>query len=104
MDTFAIVETGGKQYRVKVGDAIRIETLNKKEGDSVLFNNVLLVSGNGVKIGTPYVKGAVVEGIVSSLGRAEKKIVFRYHSKTRYRKLKGHRQPYAEVSVKKITV
>ncbi len=99
---FAIIETGGKQYKVSAGQKLKVEKLDAEEGKSVSFDNVLLVAGEKVEVGAPYVKNASVEATVSSLGRHEKKIIFRYHSKTRYRKLKGHRQHYTEVTISKI--
>jgi len=100
---FAIVETGGKQYRIAKGEKLKVEKLNAKEGDSIFFERVLLVSdGDGVKIGSPYLENAKVEGKVLRQDREKKKIVFRYHPKTRYHKKKGHRQPYTEVEIIKI--
>ena len=97
---FAIIETGGKQYRVAAGDKLKIEKLDVAEGGAVLFDKVLL-TGNGedVKVGTPHVAGAKVEGKILQQGRAKKVIVFKYHSKTRYRKKKGHRQMFTEVEI-----
>jgi len=100
---FAVIETGGKQYKVSAGDKIKIEKLRAEEG-LVSFDKVLLKSnGEEIEIGAPYVKGAKVEGKILKQGRSEKKIVFRYHSKTRYRKFKTHRQPYTEVEITKIS-
>jgi len=101
---FAVIETGGKQYRVSEGKKIRVEKLDAEEGKSLTFDKVLLVNDDkNVKIGTPYVSGAKVEAKVLDQGRAKKVIVFRYHAKTRYRKKKGHRQPFTEVEVTKIS-
>lgn len=101
---FAVIETGGKQYKVSPGAKIRVEKLNAEEGKSLTFDKVLLVNDEkGVKIGTPYVEGARVEGTVLAQERAGKVIVFRYHPKTRYRKKKGHRQPFTEVEITKIS-
>lgn len=100
---FAVIHTGGKQYKVSSGDKVKIEKLPASEGDSVSFDKVLLVADDGnVKLGTPYVSGAHVEGKVLRQGRSRKQIVFRYHSKTRYRKKKGHRQEFSEVEIGKI--
>ena len=97
---FAIIQTGGKQYKVSLGQKIRVEKLNADEGDNFAFDKVLLVAdGENVKIGTPYVGGAKVEAKALKQGRDKKKIVFRYHSKTRYRKKKGHRQAFTEVLI-----
>ena len=100
---FAIIETGGKQYQVSSGQKIRIEKLPVEAGERVVFDRVLLkVDGNSVTVGAPYVLGATVEGTLVRQAREKKKLVFRYHSKTRYRKKKGHRQPFSEVEVNKI--
>jgi large subunit ribosomal protein L21 len=99
----AIIETGGKQYLVSPGDKIKIEKIEIADGGKVVFDKVLLVAKNGaVKIGAPFIEGAKVEGNVLKQGRAKKVIVFRYHSKTRYRKKKGHRQRFSEVEIIKI--
>lgn len=101
---FAIIETGSKQYKVSAGDKIRVEKLSPK-GDAVSFDKVLLVSDGGDKttLGKPFIKGATVEGKVVKNARNRKVIVFKYHSKTRYRKKKGHRQDYTEIEITKIT-
>ena len=100
---FAIIETGGKQYKVSPGTRVKIEKVAAPEGGEVHFDKVLLVAdGAKVSIGAPYVAGAKVSGKVLRQARHDKKIIFSYHSKTRYRKKKGHRQPFTEVEVKKI--
>lgn len=82
------------------GQKIKIEKLNAKEGDNFIFDKVLLtVDGENVKIGAPYVEGAKIEGKILRQARDKKKIVFKYHSKTRYRKKKGHRQHFTEVLI-----
>ena len=97
---FAVIETGGKQYRVAVGDKLKIEKLEAAEGSPISFDSVLLTAkGDAVFFGTPVVAGAKVEAKVLKQGRGEKKIVFRYHSKTRYRKKNTHRQPFTEVEI-----
>ncbi|MBI4094925.1 MAG: 50S ribosomal protein L21 [Candidatus Liptonbacteria bacterium] len=99
---YAVIESGGKQYRVREGQKIKIDKINVREGDGVPFNKVLLrVSDSEVEIGAPYL-ARVVEGKVVRQGRARKQMVFRYHSKTRYRKKKGHRQSFTEVEVVKV--
>ena len=102
---FAIIETGGKQYRVAPGQKVRIEKLDGEAGTTLSFDKVLLVSDGDVdvKVGTPYVSGTRVETKLVEQGRHKKKIVFRYHSKTRYRKKKGHKQPYTEIEIVSIT-
>lgn len=100
---FAIIESGGKQYKVSAGEKLKVEKLLVKEGESFVFDKVLLqVDGDRVEVGTPYLSGEKVEAKILNQGRDKKKIVFRYHSKTRYRKKKGHRQPYTEVEISKI--
>lgn len=100
---FAVIETGGKQYKVIPGQKIKIEKLETKEGDNFIFDKVLLVAdGEEVKIGTPYVSGATAEAKVLRQSRHKKVIVFKYHSKTRYRKKKGHRQQFTELEIASI--
>lgn len=100
MSTFAVIETGGKQYNVARGQKIRIEKLSVKEGEEVFFDKVLLLAeGDKADIGAPYVSGAKVEARVLRHERGEKKLIFKYHSKTRYRKKRGHRQHYTEVEI-----
>ena len=102
-EKIAIIHTGGKQYLVRSGTKLTIEKLSGSAGDEVVFDKVLLRGDvTGVEIGTPYLPGASVKGIIKAQGRDEKKVVFKYHSKTRYRKLKGHRQPYTEVVISSI--
>ena len=101
---FAIIQTGGKQYKVSPGQKLRVEKIPKKEGEGVNFDRVFLIKDDsGVKIGNPCVGGATVEARVLKQLRDKKKIVFRYHSKTRYRKKKGHRQSLTEVEVANIS-
>lgn len=98
--TFAIIETGGKQYKVSPGQKIKIEKLETKEGDSFTFDKVLLkAEEESIAIGTPHIAGASVEARVIKQDRHDKVIVFKYHSKTRYKKKKGHRQPFTEVEI-----
>lgn len=103
MSNFAVIETGGKQYKVSPGQKIRVEKLDAEEGADFSFDRVLLrVDGEKVEIGTPYISGAKVEAKILRNGRERKKIVFKYHSKTRYRKKKGHRQHFTEVEIERI--
>lgn len=100
---FAIIQTGGKQYKVASGEKLQIERLTIQEGETVTFDKVLLRSEGGrVEIGTPYLAKAKVEAKLIKNGRGEKKIVFKYHSKTRQRKKKGHRQEFSEVQITNI--
>jgi len=95
----AIIKTGGKQYIVKPGDKIKVEKLDKKEGESFSFTDVLLIEKNKkLEIGLPKVK-AEVEAKVLSHGKGKKVIVFKYKSKKRYSRKIGHRQPYTEVEI-----
>jgi large subunit ribosomal protein L21 len=99
---YAIVETGGKQYRVKPGDTIAVERLGGEPGDVLDLGRVLLVAGNGdasTRVGSPGVDGAVVRAEVVEHGRGEKIIVFRYKSKVRYRRKTGHRQSLTRVRI-----
>jgi large subunit ribosomal protein L21 len=100
---FAVIETGGKQYKVAVGDKINIEKLGLENGADVVFDKVLLVAdGEKVEIGTPYLKDVKVGGKVLENYRTKKIIVFKYHSKVRRRKKKGHRQEMTEVEITNI--
>lgn len=96
---FAVIQTGGKQYKVSPGEKLKVEKLDAKNG-ALVFDKVLLRSEGGrVEVGAPYVANAKVEVKLLRDGRGEKKIVFKYHSKTRFRKKKGHRQEYSEVEI-----
>ena len=100
---YAVIETGGKQYRVQEGDVVFIEKLQVNEGDVVNFDKVLILSNEGnVNAGKPYVEGAKVEGTVIEQGKAKKIIVFKYKAKKNYRKKQGHRQPFTKVKIEKI--
>ena len=101
---FAVIFTGGKQYLVKVGDLLKVEKLNLKEGEDFLFDKILLFSdGEAIKLGKPYLEGVSIKASVLEQGKAKKKIVFRFKSKTRYKKEKGHRQPFTKVKIEEIT-
>lgn len=100
---FAIIETGGKQYKVQEGDVIYIEKLNGSEGENVTFDRVLAVSGkDGLVTGAPVVSGATVSGKVEKHGKGQKIIVYKYKAKKNYRRKQGHRQPYTKVTIEKI--
>jgi large subunit ribosomal protein L21 len=98
---FAIIETGAKQYKVSVGDRIKVEKLaDKKEGDRVKFAEVLMISDDkDVKVGQPLVKGASVEAKVLAQGKSPKITILKYRPKKRYQKKQGHRQPFTEVEI-----
>lgn len=100
---YAIVETGGKQYRVAEGDVITVERLSAGEGEEVVLDRVLLVAGDeGVKVGTPVVEGAKVTATVTGVGKHRKILVFKYKPKKSYRRRYGHRQPYTQLKITKI--
>ncbi|MDP3792460.1 MAG: 50S ribosomal protein L21 [bacterium] len=113
--SFAIIKTGGKQYKVQEGDILSVEKLarprqakgeaGEHEGDIIVFDQVLLWANSAdVKVGKPLVSGAKVEAKVIEDGKGKKKMVFRYKNKTRRRKKKGHRQPFTKVQILKILI
>jgi len=100
---YAVIKTGGKQYRVKSGENLRVELLGTDVGGSVLFDEVLAVGeGESVKVGTPLVAGAKVKATVVSLGRADKVKIFKMRRRKHSMKTQGHRQSYVEVRVDEI--
>ncbi len=99
---YAIIATGGKQYKVSEGDVIRVEKLGAEADEKVTFDQVLLVSDSDVKVGNPTVANASVDATVLSNGKAKKVIVYKYKRKTGYHKKNGHRQAYTEVKIDKI--
>ncbi|MBP3961398.1 MULTISPECIES: 50S ribosomal protein L21 [Paenibacillus] len=100
---FAIIETGGKQYKVQEGDVLFLEKLNAFEGEEVTFDRVLAVSkGDELVTGAPVVSGATVTAKVEKHGRGQKIIVYKYKAKKNYRRKQGHRQPYSKVTIGKI--
>jgi len=100
---YAIIETGGKQYKVTEGQMIDVELLKADVGGTVELDRVLLIGeGDNVTTGNPIVEGARVTATVSKIGRAKKVIVFKYKSKTRYRRKNGHRQAFTTLSIDKI--
>ncbi|MFH1472980.1 MAG: 50S ribosomal protein L21 [bacterium] len=105
-DSFAVFATGGKQYHVSPGNKVKIEKMvgNHKEGDKLTFNEVLLV-GNGsseVTLGTPFIKGVVVNATLEKIGRYKTIDVIKFKQKSRYFKKYGHRQPYFEIKIDSI--
>ena len=99
---YAVIETGGKQYRVQEGDVITIEKLNAEVGETVTFDKVLVLGeGKDVKVGTPYVDAAVTGNVVEN-GKGQKVIIFKYKAKKDYRKKQGHRQPYTMVKIESL--
>ena len=100
---YAVIATGGKQYRVSEGDKIRVEKLNAEAGAAVTLDKVLVVGGEGeTVVGAPYIEGACVAAEVVENGKADKVIIFKYKAKKDYRKKQGHRQPYTELVIKSI--
>ncbi|MBU0998726.1 50S ribosomal protein L21 [Patescibacteria group bacterium] len=102
---FAVIQTGGKQYKVSEGDLISIEKIKGeyKKGDKLVFEKVLLVEDDkDTTIGTPYIKGAKVEAEIVEIGRARKVMVVKYKQKSRYLKRNGHRQPFFKVKITSI--
>ena len=103
MEEFAVIKTGGKQYLVRPGQKLKIEKLLAKEGEEVVFEEVLLVDdGKKTEIGTPKVTGAKVKGKLLKQAKAKKVIIFKFKAKKREKTKKGHRQPYSEVEILKI--
>lgn len=100
---YAIIETGGKQYKVQEGDVVFIEKLAVDEGSAVIFDKVLAVSKEGsLNFGSPVISGVSVSATVINHGKDKKVIVFKYKPKKGYRKKQGHRQPYTKVQIEKI--
>ena len=100
---YAVVATGGKQYKVAEGDILRVEKLAGDIGSEVAFDNVLVFSdGENVKIGQPALDGATVHGQIVAQGKSKKIIVFKYKRRKRYRRKQGHRQPYTAVRIDRI--
>lgn len=100
---YAIIKTGGKQYRVAEGDVITVEKLEQQAEEAVTFDQVLsVVNGEDVKVGQPLVAGAKVTGTVLAQGKAKKILVFKYKAKSNYRRRQGHRQPFTKVRIEKI--
>ena len=100
---YAILKTGGKQYKVSEGDVIYVEKLGVEDGATVFFDEVLVVGeGDSITVGAPYVSGAVVTGTVEKTGKGKKINIFKMKPKKGYRRRQGHRQPFTKVQIKKI--
>ena len=100
---YAIIKTGGKQYKVEAGDIVSVEKLGAEVGETVTFDKVMAVSDdNGLKAGTPYLEGTVVTGEVTENGKGKKVVVFKYKPKKDSKSKQGHRQPYTMVEIKSI--
>ncbi len=101
---YAVIKTGGKQYRVAQGDKLRIEKLPGNVGDAVTFSDVLLVgAGDNVKIGAPLVSGAKVEAKITAQDRAKKITIFKFRRRKNYHRKIGHRQPFTAVEITNVT-
>jgi large subunit ribosomal protein L21 len=96
---YAVIKTGGKQYRVAEGQLLRVEKLPGAKGDKVSFSEVLLVSGDTPKVGQPLVKGASVAAEITGQDRGKKIVVFKFRRRKNYRRKSGHRQPYTELKI-----
>ncbi len=96
---YAVIRTGGKQYRVSQGDTLRVEKLLGNVGDMITLNEVLLLGGDAIKIGQPMVAGATVEAKITGQGRGEKIIVFKFRRRKNYRRKSGHRQPITTLQI-----
>jgi len=101
---FAVIATGGKQYTVSVGDVIKVEKLDAKDGKKVNFDVLLISDENGVKVGNPVITNAVCEAQVLANGKEDKVVVFKYKPKKNERKKQGHRQPFTEVKILSVKV
>ena len=99
---FAIIKTGGKQYKVSEGDIIKVEKIEAEAGDKIEFDQVLMVAGDDVKVGSPVVEGAKVQAEVLDQKKDKKIVIFKFKAKKNYRKKKGHRQPFTRLEVTKI--
>ncbi len=99
---FAIIKTGGKQYKVSEGDILKVEKIEAEAGDKIEFDQVLMVAGDDVKVGSPVVEGAKVSAEVLDQKKDKKIVIFKFKAKKNYRKKKGHRQPYTLVKIEKI--
>ncbi|MFP4287260.1 MAG: 50S ribosomal protein L21 [Candidatus Izemoplasmataceae bacterium] len=99
---YAVIETGGKQQRVTEGAEIYVEKVNASVGDVITFDNVLMIGGDNLTVGNPFVKGAKVEAKVVKHGKQKKIIVFKYKPKKNYKRKQGHRQPYTKLEITSI--
>lgn len=103
VDMYAVIKTGGKQYKVEEGFTIKVEKLNNEVGDKVNFDEVVLLSNDGdITVGKPVIEGASVSGTVLEQGKNKKVVVYKYKPKKNYSKKRGHRQPYTLVKIDSI--
>jgi large subunit ribosomal protein L21 len=96
---YAVIKTGGKQYKVATGDKLRVEKLPGNVGDAVTFEHVLLVGGESLKLGKPLVTGAKVEAKIVGQGLGRKLVVFKFRRRKNYRRKNGHRQPFTALEI-----
>jgi large subunit ribosomal protein L21 len=96
---YAVIKTGGKQYKVAEGQRVRVEKLPGTIGDKITFGEVLLVGGDTTKVGQPFVQGASVSAEIVGAGRGEKLIIFKFRRRKNYRRHTGHRQPFTELKI-----
>ncbi len=101
---YAVIKTGGKQYRVAQGDKLRVEKLIGDVGTTVTFSDILFVGGDSITIGTPHVAGATVEAKIVAQDRDKKIIVFKFRRRKNYRRKNGHRQPFTALEITNVTV
>ena len=99
---YAVIRTGGKQYRVEEGDRVRVEKLAGEVGSEITLNDVLMIGGDKVAVGTPTVSGASVTAEITAQDKAKKIIVFKMKRRKDYRRKYGHRQPYTELRIKSV--
>jgi large subunit ribosomal protein L21 len=99
---YAVIKTGGKQYRVEKGDKLRVEKLAGNVGDAVTFDQVLLLAGEAMKLGKPLVSGAKVEAKIVDQGLGKKLVVFKFRRRKNYRRKNGHRQPFTALEITNI--
>lgn len=101
----AVIEIGGKQYLVSPKQKIEVDKIDKKEGEEIIFDKVLLLQKEKkVEIGTPYIKGVKIKAKILAHKKGQKLIVFKYKPKKRYRKKRGHRQQFTEIEIKEIEI
>jgi large subunit ribosomal protein L21 len=102
---FAVIKTGGKQYKVTEGQYLKVENVGGEVGDSVTFDQVLLTSdGDNIVVGKPFIDGTMVTAEVVNNGRAKKVVIIKFKRRQNYKRTKGHRQEYSEVQIKKINL
>ncbi|MFK5883720.1 MAG: 50S ribosomal protein L21 [Candidatus Izemoplasma sp.] len=99
---YAVIDTGGKQVRVSEGQVIYVEKLDVNEGDNYTFENVLMIGGSKLQVGSPYLAGMTVDAVVDKHGKQKKIVIYKYKPKKKYRRKQGHRQTYTKLTITKI--